>query len=220
MSLWFLLLIAFAISLQASHSLARTDPKRHSRKTTARVKSRSTETLISQQRLCRQCAPEYPDFLGKEMENLSGGTSSDKPVTSQNDYQCPTVCQSCVPDECQLPNCKCSNFTIPGKVPRSETPIIVIVTMQGAVQDSSYKAFLKLFEGLRNPNSCPATGTYFVSHLRTDYFLVQSLRSKGHEIGDNTVRATSKPQDYWRNASCLTWLGEFGGVFFHHQARS
>lgn len=208
---WLLLLIAIAISVQAN--FARTDFKRKSMKTIG-AKSRGMENSVSHKSLqyAREqsmCYPELPDFLGKKKRYSSRERYAGK--DDRIDHRCSLQCQSCVPEKCHLPNCKCSNTTIPGKIPRYDAPIIVMVTMQNAVENATYDAFLKLFEGLRNPNGCPVTGTYFVSHLYTDYFLVQSLRSKGHEIGDNTISATNYTQDFWKDAGRCTWYQQFQG---------
>lgn len=118
---------------------------------------------------------------------------------------CPKPCGPCSAKNCSLPYCKCSNNAIPGGLSQDDAPQIVVITLQNAVNNQSYSGWLSLFEDLKNPNGCPATGTLFASHVYTDYYFVQSLQSKGHEIGDNTVTSTLKPAIYWRRATASTW---------------
>lgn len=46
---------------------------------------------------------------------------------------------------------------------------------------------MQLFDGLKNPNGCPVSATFFVSHKYTDYNLVQDLRHMRHEIADHSI---------------------------------
>jgi hypothetical protein len=45
-----------------------------------------------------------------------------------------------------------------------------------------------LFErGRVNPNGCPISATFYVSHEWTDYSQVQNLYSDGHEMASHTI---------------------------------
>lgn len=129
---------------------------------------------------------------------------------------CPKPCGPCSAKNCSLPYCKCSNNAIPGGLSQDDAPQIVVITLQNAVNNQSYRGWFSLFEDLKNPNGCPATGTFFASHVYTDYYFVQSLQSKGHEIGDNTVTSTLKPVTYWRRATESNWEQEISGTGQFH----
>ena len=76
-----------------------------------------------------------------------------------------------------------------GKLTLEETPQLVLITFEDAVNDVHNKAFEMLFNTSErfNPNGCPIRGTFFVSHEWTDYSLVQNLYADGHEIASHTV---------------------------------
>lgn len=76
-----------------------------------------------------------------------------------------------------------------GKLSLEETPQLVLITFEDAVNDVHNKAFEMLFNTSlrRNPNGCEIRATFFVSHEWTDYSLVQNLYADGHEIASHTV---------------------------------
>ena len=71
----------------------------------------------------------------------------------------------------------------------SDTPQIVMVTMEGAINDEYIALYNKLFNG-SNPNGCAIKGTFFVTDANTDMSLVKGLMTSGHEIGINSVDGT------------------------------
>uniref|UniRef100_A0A1B0CKK6 NodB homology domain-containing protein n=1 Tax=Lutzomyia longipalpis TaxID=7200 RepID=A0A1B0CKK6_LUTLO len=75
-----------------------------------------------------------------------------------------------------------------GDLAVEETPQIVLITFDDAVNDLNRGTYAELFErGRVNPNGCPISGTFYVSHEWTDYVQVQNLYADGHEIASHTV---------------------------------
>lgn len=83
---------------------------------------------------------------------------------------------SCSPANCRLPACYCAGEEAPlGGVRRSEVPQFVMVTFDDAITDAVYEAYeVLLSTNARNPNGCPPTLTFFVSHEWTNYSRVSN----------------------------------------------
>ena len=121
----------------------------------------------------------------------------------------PDLSKPCNQTACRLPDCLCSDTKIPGGMPVGGVPQMVVLSFQGAVNDQNYQLYRRLFDGRHNPNGCPVTGSFYVSHEWTNYYQVQSLYSQGHEIGDRAV--TEGSQDYWSKATSATWAQQIKG---------
>ncbi|XP_076630818.1 chitin deacetylase-like 5 isoform X2 [Colletes latitarsis] len=94
----------------------------------------------------------------------------------------------CRRDVCLIPDCSCGGSDIPGGIPAEQTPQIVLLTFDDAVNDLNKQLYFDLFEnGRKNPNGCPITATFYVSHEWTDYSQVQNLYADGHEMASHTV---------------------------------
>ncbi|XP_076281497.1 chitin deacetylase-like 5 isoform X2 [Lasioglossum baleicum] len=94
----------------------------------------------------------------------------------------------CRKDVCLLPDCSCGGIDIPGGIPAEQTPQIVLLTFDDAVNDLNKQLYADLFEnGRKNPNGCPIAATFYVSHEWTDYSQVQNLYADGHEMASHTV---------------------------------
>lgn len=94
----------------------------------------------------------------------------------------------CRKDVCQLPDCSCGGKEIPGDLTPEETPQIVLLTFDDSVNDLNKGLYADLFEkGRVNPNGCPISATFYVSHEWTDYSQVQNLYSAGHEIASHSI---------------------------------
>lgn len=75
-----------------------------------------------------------------------------------------------------------------GGIPVVQTPQIVLLTFDDAVNDLNNPLYSDLFEnGRKNPNGCPISATFYVSHEWTDYSQVQNLYADGHEMASHTV---------------------------------
>lgn len=75
-----------------------------------------------------------------------------------------------------------------GGLPAHQIPQIVLLTFDDAVNDINKEIYFDIFgRGRRNPNGCPITATFYVSHEWTDYSQVQNLYADGHEMASHTV---------------------------------
>ncbi|XP_037949068.1 chitin deacetylase 8-like [Teleopsis dalmanni] len=116
--------------------------------------------------------------------------------------------------KCQLPNCRCSAQTLPKpefQGHEKEIPQFITVTFDDAVNIINFPQYQQIFDGLVNPDHCPARGTFFVSHEYTDYSKVNALYTEGHEIALHSVTHSSGT-DYWRDADVDLLEQEFGGL--------
>ena len=106
----------------------------------------------------------------------------------------------CSPAFCRLPDCRCADFTIPGRLAPSQTPQIVTIAIDDAIRVQDYDTFYSQFLNQhRNPNGCPIQATFFVSHDNTDYSLMEEIVSRGHEIADHSV-THREPPTWWDEA--------------------
>ena len=68
---------------------------------------------------------------------------------------------------------------------------IVILTFDDSLNDLNKKLYESIFHPIRrNPNGCPISATFYVSHEWTDYSQVHSLYRSGHEISSHSVTHT------------------------------
>lgn len=75
-----------------------------------------------------------------------------------------------------------------GDLPLESVPQIVLLTFDDSVNDLNKGLYSDLFEkGRVNPNGCPISATFYVSHEWTDYSQVQNLYASGHEMASHTV---------------------------------
>lgn len=75
-----------------------------------------------------------------------------------------------------------------GDMAVEDVPQLVILTFDDSVNDLNKQLYADLFgKGRVNPNGCPITATFYVSHEWTDYSQVQNLYSEGHEMASHTV---------------------------------
>ncbi|XP_055711943.1 chitin deacetylase 1 [Phlebotomus papatasi] len=117
----------------------------------------------------------------------------------------------CNPAECDLPYCYCSKdgTLIPGGLDPDDTPQMIILTFDGAVNLNNFEHYRKVFNGKRkNPNGCPIKGTFFISHEYSNYQQVQTLASEGHEMATETISLQQGLQD----KGYEEWVGEMIGM--------
>ncbi|XP_068151766.1 LOW QUALITY PROTEIN: mucin-2 [Drosophila tropicalis] len=113
----------------------------------------------------------------------------------------------CRKDVCLLPDCYCGGKDIPGELPVENIPQIVLLTFDDSVNDLNKQLYTDLFEkGRVNPNGCPITATFYVSHEWTDYSQVQNLYSDGHEMASHTVS-----HSFGEQFSQKKWTREIAG---------
>lgn len=95
------------------------------------------------------------------------------------------------PDECRLPQCFCSKngTSIPGNLAISETPQMVILTFDDAVNGKTIDTYKTLFDekNFRNRNNCPIKATFFVSHEWNNYADSQWVYWSGNEVAVNSI---------------------------------
>ncbi|XP_017854022.1 uncharacterized protein LOC108607618 isoform X1 [Drosophila busckii] len=113
----------------------------------------------------------------------------------------------CRKDVCQLPDCYCGGKDIPGELPVESIPQIVLLTFDDSVNDLNKQLYIDLFEkGRVNPNGCPISATFYVSHEWTDYSQVQNLYADGHEMASHTVS-----HSFGEQFSQKKWTREIAG---------
>ncbi|KAI5754158.1 hypothetical protein M8J77_006275 [Diaphorina citri] len=113
----------------------------------------------------------------------------------------------CRKDVCLLPDCYCGGKDVPGDLPVEETPQIVLLTFDDSVNDLNKGLYADLFEkGRTNPNGCPISATFYVSHEWTDYSQVQNLYANGHEMASHTIS-----HSFGEQFSQKKWTREIAG---------
>ncbi|XP_018349464.1 PREDICTED: uncharacterized protein LOC108752835 isoform X1 [Trachymyrmex septentrionalis] len=132
------------------------------------------------------------------------------PVRPAPIYPTPQVdkpAAKCRRDVCLLPDCSCGGSDIPGDYLPEEIPQIVLLTFDDSVNDLNKGLYSDLFEkGRKNPNGCPISATFYVSHEWTDYSQVQNLYASGHEIASHTVS-----HSFGEQFSARKWAREVAG---------
>ncbi|XP_032307392.1 uncharacterized protein LOC6497677 isoform X7 [Drosophila ananassae] len=114
----------------------------------------------------------------------------------------------CRKDVCLLPDCYCGGKDIPGGLSVTETPQIVLMTFDDAINPINIDLYDELFNNKTrsNPNGCPLRGTFYVSHEWTDYGMVQDMYSDGHEMASHTVS-----HSFGEQFSQKKWTREIAG---------
>lgn len=85
-----------------------------------------------------------------------------------------------------------------------------MLTFDDAVTVSNMPYYEQAFSNRQNPDSCPISATFFVSHEYTDYSKVQELHAAGHEIALHSI--SHEPYtSYWENIEVPELIQEFGG---------
>ena len=138
--------------------------------------------------------------------------------------------EECSADNCRLPNCACPSKQPPRDMTQDDTPQMVLLTFDDEVDEDMIAVYQRLFEApsaaagdraadrkwttrttLRtNPNGCPVSVTFYVSHNGTRYDVVSEFYRRGHELASHSV-SHRMPQGYWRNASYSDWDREVSG---------
>lgn len=121
------------------------------------------------------------------------------------------LAQKCNPAECVLPYCFCSKdgTLIPGGLDPEDTPQMILLTFDGAVNLNNYNHYKKVLNGpYKNPNGCDIKGTFYVAHEYSNYRMIQELASKGNEIATFTISLQMGLQD----KGYEEWVGEMIGM--------
>lgn len=85
-----------------------------------------------------------------------------------------------------------SNLFLGKQIPRNlnikNTPQIVLLTFENAVNHNSWNILKEVFsKNRKNPNGCLIKATFFVSHKNTNYHIIQKLWNDGHEIAVHSI---------------------------------
>uniref|UniRef100_A0A7M5V0B3 NodB homology domain-containing protein n=2 Tax=Clytia hemisphaerica TaxID=252671 RepID=A0A7M5V0B3_9CNID len=124
-------------------------------------------------------------------------------TTQMMQEDCP-MCKS-------IENCRCLSYKTPGRLPRNQTPKIVMLTFDDNVNGVNNMLFKELLDGRLNPNKCPITTTFFVSDIGTNYAIVKNLHMKGHEMAVHTISHRT-PSTWWKNAAEEELVEEIVGM--------
>ncbi|CAO3576118.1 unnamed protein product [Absidia cylindrospora] len=117
---------------------------------------------------------------------------------------------SCNPNTCKLPNCLCASTSPPGGLQPKDTPQFVVITFDNSVQSKLLQTAQDMLN-VKNPNGCPAKGSWYVSMEYTDFSLVQQWYANGNEIADHTFTHVGSPSAQ-EIAAAKSMLHEYGGV--------
>jgi len=113
----------------------------------------------------------------------------------------------CNKQHCHLPDCHCGGSDIPGNISSVKTPQLVILTFDDSLNDLNKKLYESIFHPIRrNPNGCPISATFYVSHEWTDYSHVQNVYSDGHEIASHSIS-----HSFGEQFSVKKWTREMAG---------
>lgn len=119
---------------------------------------------------------------------------------------------SCDPKTCKLPDCQCPTFQPPNGFSVKETPQIVLLSFDDAVNEKNFDYYQTLLKRNRiNANGCPITATFYVSdERRTNYSMINRLFQRGHAIASHSITHRFPPQ-WWKNESELAYASEIDG---------
>lgn len=120
--------------------------------------------------------------------------------------------QYCNATNCVAPACRCASTSIPGNLELNKTPQFVLLSFDGAITTSNTNNYTALLKNKYNPDGCPLSFTFFVSHEYTDYSLVHQLYYKGQEIASHSITKESSPSEQWKNKDASQWEAELGGM--------
>ncbi|GFW18306.1 chitin-binding type-2 domain-containing protein [Trichonephila clavipes] len=129
-------------------------------------------------------------FCTRKTKQLACGPV-ETPETEAPPTPDPHLPNECDPSACVLPDCFCSSdgTRIPGGLEPSETPQMILLSFDGAVNSLNFDHYRKLLNKSRtNPNGCPIKGTFFVSHEYTSHFHLQKFFADGHEVAVHSIR--------------------------------
>ncbi|ORX89556.1 glycoside hydrolase/deacetylase [Basidiobolus meristosporus CBS 931.73] len=118
---------------------------------------------------------------------------------------------TCDASTCVLPKCNCASVNPPGGIAGANAPQFVTITFDDAVQAYTFPAALDILSSHKNPNGCPAVGTFFVSTQYTDYNLVTQWYGMGNEVACHTMNHVGNPPKEEIGGSRMA-INSFAGI--------
>ena len=156
------------------------------------VKEKETERPVSKKGEILLDLSQYPKKLPRQS---AGGPQHGDPATK------------CDKARCILPDCRCGGPDIPANMSAKQVPQLVVLTFDDSINDLNQRLYTSMFHPIRrNPNGCPISSTFYVSHEWTDYGHVQNMYSDGHEIASHSIS-----HSFGEQFSKKKWLKEMAG---------
>ncbi|RUS16248.1 hypothetical protein BC937DRAFT_91448 [Endogone sp. FLAS-F59071] len=117
----------------------------------------------------------------------------------------------CDPKTCVAPACFCASPDPPGGLNGSTVPQFVTITFDDSIQSALLPTAYKMLGAAKNPNGCPALGTWFVSIQWTNFSLVEDWYAAGNEVADHTWSHVGSPPSEEISA-CKAALNAYAGI--------
>jgi LysM repeat protein len=94
---------------------------------------------------------------------------------------------ACDATNCKAPDCRCASLMPPNGLTPEETPQIITITHDDAVNPLSNKVVKAVIDKHTNPNGCNAPATWFTLQTGSDCATVKKLYDENSEIAVHTV---------------------------------
>jgi len=121
------------------------------------------------------------------------------------------VKESCNPAECVAPDCRCFSQSPPDGLHPEDIPQLVFLTFDEAITKTNMVNYSSILHNRKNPNDCPVTMTFFVTHDSNDYTFTHQLFYTGNEIASASI-SHSTPAQTWASKTVEEWTDELGGM--------
>ncbi|XP_040580421.1 chitin deacetylase 1 [Lepeophtheirus salmonis] len=108
----------------------------------------------------------------------------------------------CDPEKCALPYCYCSKDGT--KAPTENPPQIILLMLEGAVNQNNYFHYVKLLNHTQRDTNCKIKATFFLRHEYSNYRQIQQLYADGNELALSSMTSTTSLQ----NENATTWRTE------------
>ncbi|KAI8393318.1 uncharacterized protein BYT42DRAFT_1905 [Radiomyces spectabilis] len=116
----------------------------------------------------------------------------------------------CDPNACKLPNCLCASQSPPAGLSPKDVPQFVTITFDDSIQAKLLATAHEMLN-VKNPNGCPAKGSWYVSMEYTDFSLVQQWYANGNEVADHTFSHVGNPSAQ-EIAAARAMLHKYAGI--------
>ena len=107
----------------------------------------------------------------------------------------------------------------------SDVPQMILITFDDAVNDENWELYQEtLFPpSKKNPNGCPISGTFYISHEYTNYAMIQKMNNRGHEIAVHSITHryarthTRNQKEFGLGLLIYPSITAIAWIFFHVQ---